>query len=297
MVAYKSMVFGLDLTDMDQVLLRYARFLCNTLPGIEKVYFQHNIRFDYPEELEVLMEELESPLSELIGEELEEQIETHFLDDTSQSAPDVDWEVMVTEGSSTAQEIVKIANAESVDLIVLGKKLSYKGSGQVAEKVLRQTTLRSDLLSVPETAPHVVSRIVVPIDFSQASKRAMMVGHRIAKAVDGVLTNQHVYIIPMHYFPFIPVQGFRKSMKEEAEAQHRRFRRSLPEDLQEVPCVFTYSEDRTTAQAVYDFAIQKNKDWVVIGSKGRSNLPAMLLGSTAIQLLNFEFHIPVLVVR
>jgi nucleotide-binding universal stress UspA family protein len=297
MVAYKSILFGLDLTDMDQVMLRYARFLCEALPGVEEVYFQHNIRFDYPEEAESLLEELERPLSELIGEEIEENIDTHFLQQNGGAMPDVDWEVIVTEGSSTAQEVVKTANAQGAALIVVGKKLSYQGSGQVAEKVLRQASLKSDLLAVPETAPHRMERIVVPIDFSQASRRALLAGKRIEDAVGGVLTSQHVYTIPMHYFPFIPVQGFRKSMKEEAEDQYKRFRRGLPEPLQDVSCVFTYSEDRTTAQAVYDFAIQKSKDLVVIGSKGRSNIPAILLGSTAIQLLNFEFHIPVLIVR
>lgn len=297
MVAYKSILFGLDLTDMDQVMLRYARFLCEALPGVEEVYFQHNIRFDYPEEAESLLEELERPLSELIGEEIEENIDTHFLQQNGGAMPDVDWEVIVTEGSSTAQEVVKTANAQGVALIVVGKKLSYQGSGQVAEKVLRQASLKSDLLAVPETAPHRIERIVVPIDFSQASRRALLAGKRIEDAVGGVLTSQHVYTIPMHYFPFIPVQGFRKSMKEEAEDQYKRFRRGLPEPFQDVSCVFTYSEDRTTAQAVYDFAIQKSKDLVVIGSKGRSNIPAILLGSTAIQLLNFEFHIPVLIVR
>lgn len=297
MVAYKSILFGLDLTDMDQVMLRYARFLCEALPGVEEVYFQHNIRFDYPEEAESLLEELERPLSELIGEEIEDNIYTHFLQQDGSAMPDVNWEVIVTEGSSTAQEVVKAANAQEAALIVVGKKLSYQGSGQVAEKVLRQASLKSDLLAVPETAPHRMERIVVPIDFSQASRRALLAGKRIEDAVGGMLTSQHVYTIPMHYFPFIPVQGFRKSMKEEAEDQYKRFRRGLPEPLQDVSCVFTYSEDRTTAQAVYDFAIQKSKDLVVIGSKGRSNIPAILLGSTAIQLLNFEFHIPVLIVR
>lgn len=297
MVTYKSILFGLDLTDMDQVILRYARFLCEVLPGVEQVCFQHNIRFDYPEEAEALLEELERPLSELIGEEIEENIDHHFLDSDGRPLADIDWEVIVTEGSSTAQEIVKTANAQGAALIVVGKKLSYEGSGQVAEKVLRQVTLNSDLLAVPETAPHRMERLVVPIDFSQASRRALLAGDRIKEAVGGVLTSQHVYTIPMHYFPFIPVQGFRKSMKEEAQDQHKRFQRNLPEPLQEVPCIFTYSEDRTTAQAVYDFAIQKSKDLVIIGSKGRSNIPAILLGSTAIQLLNFEFHIPVLIVR
>ena len=37
MVAYKSILLGLDLTDMDQVMLRYARFLCEALPGVERI--------------------------------------------------------------------------------------------------------------------------------------------------------------------------------------------------------------------------------------------------------------------
>lgn len=287
-------MIALDLTGMDQVMMRYARFLAGTLPDIEHVIFHHNIRFDYPDEAESLMEELDRPLSDLIGEEVEEQIQEHFFHKGHDS---VDWELVITQDNATAQEITRLVNSQQVDLVLVGKKLSYSGSGLIAEKLLRQQAFKTDLMALPETAPHRLGRVLVPTDFSTASKRALITAQCIATATDGALSCQHVYTIPMHYFPFIPVQGFRKSMEEEAEELYRKFRNNLPGELREVTCTFTYSEDRSIAQAVYDFAIQENKDLVVLGSKGRSNIPAMLLGSTAIQLLKFEFHIPVLIVR
>ena len=291
---YQTLLIALDLTGMDQVMMRYARFLVGTLSDIERVIFHHNIRFDYPDEAESLMKELDRPLSDLIGEEIEERIGEHFFEEDDDS---VNWELVITQDNATAQEITRLANSQKVDLVLVGKKLSYSGSGLIAEKLLRQQAFKADLIALPETAPHRLGRVLVPTDFSAASKRALLTAQCIVESTDGALSCQHVYTIPMHYFPCMPVQGFRKSMEEEAEEQYEKFRKSLPGELREVPCNFTYSEDRSIAQSVYDFAIQKNKDLVVLGSKGRSNIPAMLLGSTAIQLLKFEFHIPILIVR
>jgi nucleotide-binding universal stress UspA family protein len=294
MKEYNNLLVCLDLTEMDGVLLRYARFLLHTLPKIKKVYFLHNIRFDYPEEAEGLMEELESPLPELIREEITERIEMNFLNG---ERSDLEWEVLIKEGDSTAHEIVNTAKEQNIELTIFGKKLSYRGSGLVAEKLLRQSSFKSDLLVLPETTSHNLQKILVPIDFSSASKRALETAHYLSLEADTTVVCQHVYTIPNHYFPFIPVQGFRKSMEEEAEQSFKRFRQSLPKALQDIPCQFTYAQDRTRAESIYDFSINRNKDLIVIGSRGRGAVPSVLLGSTAIQILQFEFHIPVLVVR
>ncbi len=290
MKTYTRILVALDLTNMDQVMIRYAAHLCRAIPGIEKAYFVHNIRFDYPEEAEALMAGLERPLGELIGEEATEQVEEHF----SGSVPEgVSWEVLVAEGASTAQELARMSNEVGAELVLAGKKRSYRGSGAVAEKLLRQSGFKADLMAVPETAPHRLERVLVPIDFSQAASRALKKAHQLAP----VVSCQHIYKIPNHYFPFIPVQGFRKSMEEEAKEQYKRFRKALPKEVQDTPCQFIYAEDRTVAQSVYDYAISQGKDLIVLGAKGKSAVPAILLGGTAAQLLKFDFHVPVLIVR
>ncbi|NBC08414.1 MAG: universal stress protein [Bacteroidetes bacterium] len=290
---YQNLLVGLDLTEMDSVLLRYARFLVQALPKIKKVYFFHNIRFDYPEEAEALLDELERPLPELIEEEVKDKVESNFL----QEGHEVDWEILIESHYSTAEQIAKTVKQKEIQLSLFGKKLSYQGAGLVSGKLLRQSAFKSDLIVLPETAPHSLNRILVPVDFSSASRKAMQAAHHVAEETKGQVSCQHVYTIPNHYFPFIPVQGFRKSMEQEAQENYKKFRNGLPEPLQGIPCEFTYARNRTTAEAIYDHAISGKKDMIAIGSHGRSAVPTVLLGSTATQVLQFEFHIPVLVVR
>ncbi|MCB9264861.1 MAG: universal stress protein [Lewinellaceae bacterium] len=289
----KKIMICLDLTEMDQALMRYARHLCEVLNTIEEAVFVHNIKFDYPEEAESLMEELDRPLSELISEEIKEKARQHF---ESESTP-ASWSVEVTNEAYTAQALAGLASQKNIGLVVCGKKISYRGTGRVAEKILRLSSFKGDLLTVPETAPHRMERLLVPVDFSPHSVKALALANKIASGPAAKTTCQHVYTIPMHYFPFIPVQGFRKSMEEQARKDFDKFRKELPEELRGIPCEFTYSKDRTIAQTVYDFAINNNEDLIIIGSRGRSGLPAALLGSTAIQLMQFDFHVPLLVVR
>lgn len=283
----------LDLTEMDQVLMRYARHFCELLGTVEQAWFVHNIKFEYPEEAESLMAELERPLPDLISEEINERVQLHFQPDSH----DITWEVLATDNAFTAQALTNVANKNDIGLVICGKKISYQGSGQVAEKMLRLPAFRGNLLMVPETAPHRMERLLVPNDFSASSTKALKIAHQIASGADARITCQHVYTIPMHYFPYIPVEGFRESMEEQAKKDLKKFREALPEELKEISCEFTYSKGRTVAQTVYDFAVNNNKDLIVIGSKGRSGMPAVLLGSTAIQLLQFDFHVPLLVVR
>ncbi len=289
----KNIMVCLDLTEMDGPLLRYTRHLCQVLGTVEKAYLVHNIKFEYPEDAQALMEELERPLPELIREAIGMKAEDHF---ESESKP-IAWEAVVTDEQSTAQAMARFSNEKGIELVAFGKKISYQGSGLVAEKILRLSDFKARLLLVPETAPHRIQRLLSPTDFSKPSVEALRIAHKIATTSGGRLMMQHVYSIPMHYFPYIPVQGFRKSIEEEARKQFRKFRESLPEELQDTPCEFTYSKERTVAQTIYDLAIQENKDLIVIGSKGRSGVPAILLGSVAIQVLKFDFHVPLLIVR
>lgn len=283
----------LDLTEMDQALMRYARHLCERLDTVEEAWFVHNIKFEYPEDAGSLMAELERPLPEMITEVITERMQRYFHSDGGA----IDGNVLVTDVSKTAQTLVGIANEKEIGLVICGKKISCRGSGQVAEKMPRLPAFKCDLLMVPETAPHRMERLLVPTDFSSFPTEALKLAHSLATGREAAVTCQHVYSIPMHYFPYIPVEGFRESMEEQAKKDMKKFRQSLPEELKEISCAFTYSKDRTIAQAVYDFAVNHNKDLIIIGSRGRSGLPAALLGSTAIQLLQFDFQVPLLVVR
>lgn len=54
--------------------------------------------------------------------------------------------------------------------------------------------------------------------------------------------------------------------------------------------------ETSTASTIVDYAESKNVDLLVIGSKGRTGLKKMLVGSTATEVLKYA-HCPVIVVR
>jgi nucleotide-binding universal stress UspA family protein len=54
--------------------------------------------------------------------------------------------------------------------------------------------------------------------------------------------------------------------------------------------------ETSTASTIVDYAESKNVDLLVIGSKGRTGLKKMLVGSTATEVVKYA-HCPVIVVR
>ena len=54
--------------------------------------------------------------------------------------------------------------------------------------------------------------------------------------------------------------------------------------------------ETSAASTIVDYAESKNVDLLVIGSKGRTGLKKMLVGSTASEVVKYA-HCPVLVVR
>ena len=54
--------------------------------------------------------------------------------------------------------------------------------------------------------------------------------------------------------------------------------------------------DRSTAGAIVEYAEHKNIDLIVIGTRGRSGIKRMLLGSVASGVVTYA-HCPVLVVK
>jgi nucleotide-binding universal stress UspA family protein len=290
----KTVMVCLDLTEMDDMLIRYSIYFSQLLGEVGKIIFAHNIKFDYPEEAGALIDRLDKPLGELIGDIITEKVTGHF--EAVDPAPS--FEVVVKEDASTAHALAELAEAEGVDLTISGKKISYQGSGLVAESLLRIADFHSDLLLVPETAFHQISNIVVATDFSEASKAALERGLYIQKQTKANLNCQHVFSIPAHYFPYIPVGNMQKGLRQNAEERWEEFVETHDlADPGELECALVFNDGKSTAQTIYDYALREKKDLIVIGSKGKGALTTIVLGSVAVRLVQADSHIPLWVTR
>jgi len=295
MRSVNNIMVCLDLTEMDEILIRYASFFSKKMKGhIENVYFVHNIRFDYPDEANEIIENLDRPLEDLIRETIAEKVNDHF----DESAADSKTEVLVEEHHSTPHVLAKLAKEHQIHLVITGKKNAYRGSGLVAEKLLGLSDFKIPLLLVPEIAHHSMQNLLVPTDFSKSSWRSLETGIFLQKESNAKLSCVHVFSVPQHYFPYIPVKDMEASMREEAEREWKKFDKELKKiDLHDIKCHFVSGGDKSTADAIYNHALRQSNDLIIISNKGRGALTSFIIGSVAIRMIQHDLHIPLMVTK
>lgn len=236
---------SLDLTEMDDLLIQYTAHLCQTLKQIEKVYFAHNIKFDHADEAKDILNQLDKPLGELMTDSISEKLEDLF-----QNVPkNITNEIIVEENVSTPAALARLSKIHQVNLVITGKKLSYKGSGLVPEKLLGIGHFNASVLLVPETAYHRISNILVPTDFSKISKKAFVQGMNIKEQTKATISCQHVFSIQSFYFPAMMVQDFKPVLQKGAEKKWQNFKKGLTQtSVENMECELSFNANKNIAQ-------------------------------------------------
>lgn len=286
----RKILVGLDLTEMDPILIEYAAFLGYAFPEVEEAIFFHNIKFDYPEEAAALVDRLEKPLVAVVEEELNDHIGQYFESQDDR----ILTRLVIQEHGSTSSALVRLAGEENVDLILLGKKDTYAGAGIMIERLLHNSELHTPVLLTPEYAFHRISKVLVPIDFSSNAKVALNQALAWNEQLPAELTCLHVYKIPIHFFPYIPMDDMNEAMERDADKSCRKFL----QDIAPIPdYTLTAAKGKSIAQVIRDHAVRHNHDLIVVGARGAGALTTLFVGSVTLRLLKLKMHVPVLVVR
>ena len=147
-------------------------------------------------------------------------------------------------------------------------------------------------VAVPELQ---LKHILVPVDFSDCSRKAMNYAASFAKQFNADITLLHVVVsVPL------PPQMLVFEAETLSAKYHEQAARQLSEWRQEIvseAAVKANVRPGTAAhQEIINAAHECNCDLIVIGSHGRSGLARMLTGSTAERVVRHA-PCPVLVVR
>lgn len=141
-------------------------------------------------------------------------------------------------------------------------------------------------------------KILVPLDGSGWSQRAIPHAIEIARANDAELILLHVFTPPAReYAPDIALRSAEdphQSMREQA----KQYLVGLRTELRNENCrVRTHlSEGADAAHLICDYADGEDIDLIVMSTRGRSGIARLLFGSVAQKVMEC-IHVPVLLIK
>ncbi|MCB9080653.1 MAG: universal stress protein [Lewinellaceae bacterium] len=294
MVNFARVLVALDMSGMDQHLLELiGQLSANEM--FEKIYFLHvTPDFTVPTNIDAEFHKLFSqdyPVDERLRDKIALDV-TEVIGEL----PGVDVSVEVREGNPY-KKLMHWLEVKEVDLLVVGHKAKSEGSGITARRVARHAPCNILLVPPQSSAP---KSILVPIDFSAASARALRTAIDLRKENPG-LTIRALYIVdqpPTDYYmrPFED-SGFRGLLREAAAKSFNTFceREKLSQDAFSFDLVDNvYS---SVALHINEYAEAQNVDWIVLGAQGHSALESFVFGSVTEKLVEHNTKQVILIVR
>ncbi len=290
MFEYERLLICVALNEEDDGLVRYASLFGRLLPA-KKASFVH------------VMKSLELPTSamaEKLGAQLLTPTEVCFTELQDKVAKfhnersEVDCDVDVLEGNPLVQ-LLHHTCEQSIDLVVIGSRGRGRSAGTLPERIARKAPC--SVLIVPEQTSPSITKILVPIDFSQHSKEAMKAALTIAAGMKEKpsICGVHIYDIPTGYHKLGKTyEEFGSLMLANAQKAYEDFVGSIDLMGMDVEPVFELASK--PAAAIVKVAEERGADLLVIGGRGRTNAAAALLGSVAERLIN-QASVPVLTVK
>lgn len=287
----KRVLVAVDLTQIDETLVQYITMLSNNIP-LDKIYFFNVLKnFELPDEIAEKYPDVVAPQDEAAKKEIQFTIDQEAGDQLK-----ADYEIKVVEGNQ-AEQILKWAKIKEVDLIVLGRKLGFDGEGIVSGKVVKLAPC--SVIFVPEVLPQTLQKIVVPIDYSSASKLAFEFSLSLASNIQGLqITCLNIYGIPTGYHATgKSYEEFGEIMKKNSKDSFQKFVEDYDTKGKAILAKFELDEKDNISKMIYQFSVKEKASAIVIGSKGRTQAAAILLGSIAEKLIHLNAQLPLIVVK
>lgn len=207
---------------------------------------------------------------------------------------------------STIGEISALATARNLDLTVISTHgrtgLSRALYGSMAEKILHRAPCpilvvrenEHDFVedsSVSEAKTIKLNRILVPVDFTDCSKKAVRYAEAFAWEFNAEIHCVH-FLEPEKPLIVVETESFRKAHEDEA-------RREMAAQLKQIdPSIRVESAIKSAAPAcgIVDLADERKVDLIILGEHSRSGAKRLLLGGTTDEVLK-RVRCPTLVVR
>ncbi|MCK0508541.1 universal stress protein [Aromatoleum anaerobium] len=195
--------------------------------------------------------------------------------------------VQVASGPVLA-EIIGRADTISADLLVLGARgssfMRHLLIGTTAERMVRKTRWPMLIVKQPPHEPY--RTLLVPVDFSPFSLRALRNAQAVAPAADVVLL--HAFEVPFESkLRFAGIEDdllarYRIAARQEALAKLRELRDEVGLPLERTRLIVVHGD---ASRNIIEQEQEQDCDLIVMGKHGESMLEDLLLGSVTKHVL------------
>ncbi|MBK8482522.1 MAG: universal stress protein [Proteobacteria bacterium] len=146
-----------------------------------------------------------------------------------------------------------------------------------------------------------ISRILVPVDFSECARRALIHAAELARTFDAALEILYVWEPPLYVFPELMVETPGEPSRTVGDYANEHAQREMAHFVEEAIGgeglnARTLIESGHPYATILRLATEGSYDLVVMGTHGRSGLQHMLLGSIAEKVVRHA-PCPVMTVR
>ena len=289
MYEFKRLLVCLDQSDMDDTLIKVAAEYAN-FGNADNIYFVTVVRsLEVPEAVSKDFPDLNLPPDERIEQGMRSRLDHAF------DGIDCNFHFDVLEGDPTHQ-IIRWARLKEIDLIILGKKQYHIGKGVTSRNIVN--IAHCSALFVTANSRIEPKTILLPTDFSRASHLALQKALKIASLVKARLTCLHTYEVPTGYHTTGKTyEEFADIMLKHSQEDFNEFIKEEGVDATSLEVKYLLDKHGHPDLLISEYAASHHYDLVVIGSKGRTALSSVLLGSVAAKLVESDFDSPVLVVK
>lgn len=291
MYTLNKILVCLDLTKMDEYIVRYAGLIAKTMNSQEVYFFHVDAQIELPKAVGEQYPELYEHEGGDLNERMVKTVTQYFPEHEQYGS-----QFVLDEGRSPSQKILEWSQIGQMDLIIMGKKSELKGKGVNPKKIANIS--HCSLLFVPEDVRISLDQLFVPIDFSIRSTTGIEQAVAIKKNNDANVILQHVYFVPAGYhYTGKTYEEFGIIMRENSERDYKRFMTEHKYDRKEFTDIYTFDDDDAPADKIYLEALNHNADLIILPSRGRTKAASLLLGSVAIELLKYRQRIPYMVIK
>lgn len=284
--AKTNILVGLDLTEMDKIVIEYISFLTSVLE-IDQVYFIHNIKqLDVMDILEEYIKE--DSLEEIIDKELNKTINTYYKSDTP-------FELLVSEDNYTESLITYISTKYEINWVMLGLKNEMQGTGGLSQKLVRMLTC--SLLLIPENATHNIDKILIPTDFSAPAARTFQVAKGISESFKSSIDVLHIFNIPSFFFPYIDNKKAIDKTSEHSQERYSQFIKKNKVDTENIKFNSIHQGESSVVDIIVNTIRRKEIDMVILSARGANKLTSLFVGSTTQGLILKNLTVPLFIIK